>query len=306
MCLSALRAALRGIQAEVIVIDNASFDGSGDVVREEWPGARFIQSSANLGFAAANNRAFAESVGPSILFLNPDTEPLGDAIRAMLHILNHRANAGAIGCKLLNSDGSLQTSCIQAFPTLLNQLLDAHALRRRFPGLRLWGTAALHADAPGPIGVDVISGACLMVRRTAFEAVGGFTEEYFMYSEDVDLCLKLRRTGRTNYYLGLVEVVHHGGGSSGSHSRFANVMQRESRARFFRIHRGPFVAYAYRASICIAGVVRLTLLAAALLGTAGVWGRDRIATAITKWVRIVRWSIGLEGWASTPTPFPKG
>src|SRR5262249_2706071 len=158
------------------------------------------QSKKNLGFAGANNAAFAHSRGRNVLFLNPDTEVMGNALSVMCSALDAIPDAGGVGCTLLNSDLSLQTSCIQAFPSILNQTLDFDFLQHLFPKSTLWGMRPLYAPAGPAVTVDIISGACLMVRRITFEQVGQFSTDYFMYAEDMDLCYKFTLAGWRNYF----------------------------------------------------------------------------------------------------------
>jgi len=294
-CLRSIRRHASEFSYEVIVIDNASFDGCDKVLREETPEGIYLQSDTNLGFAKANNRAFQISHGENLLFLNPDTELVGSAIPSLLKALQ-LPQAGAAGARLLNSDGSLQMSCIQSFPTVLNQVLDSDFFRAHFPRSSLWGTKAFYSPSRQPEIVEVISGACLMVKRSVFEAVGGFTEKYFMYSEDLDLCFKIRRAGYRAYYQPEAEVVHHGGTStSQAKSNFSNVMMRESVYRFLRLNQGALSAALYRAGMT--GTAILRLLCAL---PASVFAGRRIvrhgAGSFRKWRAILRWSLGLEPW----------
>ena len=298
-CLCTVYARPHGFSLEVIVIDNASYDGSAELLAAEFPQVQFVQGMENIGFARANNAAFAVSTGRAILFLNPDTEVLGDALERMLALLETSADAGAVGCRLLNTDGSLQTSCVQPFPTILNQVFDSELLRRWFPRAEWWGMRAL-LDANGsPASVEVVSGACLMVSRIAFERVGRFSEDYFMYAEDLDLCFKLRSAGFQNYYRGDVSVIHHGGQSTSAkaENQFGNVLMRESVFRYLRRHRGRLYAGGYRLTVAGAAVVRLGILAAAWLLTAGRSSRLSLENGIRKWKALLRWSLGRERWA---------
>jgi GT2 family glycosyltransferase len=306
-CLSTIYSPSRQLQFEVIVIDNASFDGARQMVENEFPDAAFIESAVNLGFARANNTAFDHSSGRNILFLNPDTEILGAALETMVSTLDSTPAAGIVGCKLLNLDGSVQTSCIQTFPTVWNQLLDAEFLRSLSPHARIWGTAPLWKDSLAPVGVEVVSGACLMTKRTVFEKVGRFSAAYFMYAEDADLCYKVKQAGRSVEYLGSVQVVHHGGRSSGvKQSRFAAVMMRQSLYEFIRLRQGSYQAALYRISILIAASTRLLLLGTAFMLTAGLFHSGSIRNAAGKWFNILRWALGLESWANHPvTPHPR-
>ena len=122
-CLQSIFANASDMSLEVIVVDNASFDGSAELVEREFPGVHFVQSKENLGFAGANNLGVRSAKGRNLLFLNPDTEVIGTALERMSSFLDATPDAGAVGCKLLNTDGTVQTSCIQPFPTILNQAL---------------------------------------------------------------------------------------------------------------------------------------------------------------------------------------
>lgn len=297
-CLVSIYRSTPGITFEVIIIDNASYDGCEEMLHQEFPQVRFIQSDKNLGFAKANNAAFNISNGRNILFLNPDTEIEGFAIETLNQQLDSLPNAGIVGVKLFNSDRSVQTSCIRAFPTILNQLLDSNVLRKAFPKARMWGTSPLFATGNSPAEVDAVSGACLMIKREVFETVGMFCTDYFMYSEDIDLCFTVKQAGLKTYYISSAVVVHHGGTSSSQSSvhAFSSVMMLESRWRFFRKSRSYWYCWVYRFTMCVASFIRIGL---ALL----VWPiyvlrgrRASIRNVMKKWSTRLRWTLGGEGW----------
>jgi N-acetylglucosaminyl-diphospho-decaprenol L-rhamnosyltransferase len=300
-CLETIYQKPRPFQFEVIVIDNGSFDGARDLVENEFRDVKFVESAANVGFGSANNAAFEYSSGRNILFLNPDTEILGTALEAMVSALDSTPACGVVGCKLLNSDGSIQTSCVQSLPTVWNQLLDAEFLRSLFPHARMWGTAPLWRDGTTPVDVDVISGACLMIRRTVFEQVGRYSTRYFMYAEDADLCYKVKQADWTVKYIGAVQVVHHGGRSSGvAETRFSAVMMKQSLYEFIRSTQGRYQGALYRVSMAVAASIRLFLLGAAFVLTVGLLQSQAIYNAARKWFDVLRWALGLEGWAKQP------
>jgi GT2 family glycosyltransferase len=305
-CLGTIFAMPRDLEFEIIVIDNASYDGSEQMVRDRFPTVIFIQGRENLGFARANNAAAVHATGRNLLFLNPDTEVVGTAIERMVRFLDARPNAGAVGCKLLNTDGSLQTSCVQAFPTVLNQVLDSALLQRTFPRSSLWGTQAFFDEHAAPAEVEALSGACLLVRRETSLAVGHFTEDYFMYAEDIDLCFKLQKAGHRNYYLGDVCVIHHGGQSSGasSESQFGNVLMRESIAKFLRRHRGADYALAYRIALAFTALARLATLGLARVLGLGLYKPKLVNSGLRKWSSVLRWTIGAEAWVRNPGARP--
>ncbi len=289
----------RGLEFEILVIDSASYDGCGEMLRENFPQVRFIQSDKNLGFAKANNEAFKVSCGEFVLFLNPDTELLSPVINRVYSVITSLADAGAVGVRLLNPDGSLQTSCVQAFPTIANQTLNAGFLRKCFPSSSLWGMSSLFADATEPIAVDAISGAFIMIKRDVFESVGKFTEDYFMYSEDVDLCYKLRASGWSNYIVPRASLVHYGGGSSGKSvtSTFASVMMLESRWRYFCRTRSLSYGCIYRFSMLTICILRV-LIAATPAIFERITGRgEGWSEVLRKWSARLRWTVGLESWA---------
>jgi len=298
-CLESIARHRPAANFEVIVADNASFDGCDKMLESAFPAAVFLQAGKNLGFAGANNLGARHAKGPNLLFLNPDTEFLGNSIDPLLQRLAALPNAGAVGCKLLHPDRSLQTSCVQSFPTVINQALDSEFLRRRFPRSPLWGMAALHSDEITPSEVEAISGAAILIKRDVFVAVGGFSESYFMYGEDLDLCFKVRRAGYRVYHVPETSIVHYGGGSTKtSAGNFSNVMMRESVHRFLRAHRGVLSASLYRATMAATALLRMALILPLLLVRRnGVVQRGK--TALRKWTAILRWSCGLESWVNT-------
>lgn len=282
---------------EIIVVDNASYDGCRERLNDSHPEVIWVQSERNIGFARANNLGTYHSHGSVLLFLNPDTEVRERAIERLYQATTHSPDAGVVGCRLLNTDGSLQISCIQAYPTVLNQLFEANLLQRLAPRSDLWGITALLQVNDEPTEIQVVSGACMMIRREVFERIGGFSTDYFMYGEDLDICLKSSKAGFRNYYLGNAVVVHHGGGSSRiTRSDFSHIMIRESVRRFLRKYRGPSYSNCYRFAMLWSAIVRLTLLGFALPVRISRDGRDRVGATCRKWLAILRWGLGLTKW----------
>ncbi|MFZ5877425.1 MAG: glycosyltransferase family 2 protein [Nitrospirota bacterium] len=300
-CLASIHALTNDIKFEIVVIDNASFDGVEEMLKQYFPQVRFIQSEKNLGFARANNAAFQSAHGRHILFLNPDTEIEGEAVQTLSHWLDSATDIGIAGPKLLNGDRSIQTTSIRAFPTILNQIVDLHALRRVFPRAGLWGAGPLFRGGVDPVAVDAVSGACLMIKRPVFEAVGLFSGDYFMYSEDIDLCFKANEAGWKTIYVPAASVVHHGGTSSSQSkvSTFSSVMMLESRWRFFRKTRSSFYCWSYRFAMALSSVIRIALAVVAW-PIYRVRGRgDSIQNVIRKWSARLRWTFGGESWVKS-------
>jgi len=293
-CLASIYRYTKGASFEVIVVDNASNDGCEAMLREEFPQAIPIAAGENLGFARANNLGFTFSTGEILLFLNPDTEISSDVLSPMADWMRAHPLAGAVGARLLNSDGSLQSSCVQAFPTILNQVLDSKLLRRRYPTWKLWGAQVLYDPQAKAAEVDAISGACFMARRTAFEAAGCFTASYFMYSDDLDLSYKIHQAGYTVACLPRYEVVHHGGKSSDNQSgHFAEVLQRDSMAQFLRSTRGVLYCTAYRSVTSLASMLRLAVAVSLLLFPSRTGRRKKRISVAGKWFAVFAWSVGL-------------
>jgi len=299
-CIRTILESTRGLNYEIIVVDNASYDGSEAVARQHGDSVRFVQSDENLGFGRANNLGYHRSRGNALLFLNPDTEILADALGKMYETLLSNEYIGALGCRVLNTDGSIQTSCIQAFPTIINQLLDAECIRNRFPKSMLWGMGPLYEASDRPLEVEAIAGSCLMVRRDIFEKAGLFSEEYFMFAEDLDLCYKMRKHGYRNYYYGGASVVHHGGGSTKSTGKgsFSAVLMRESVKKFLQKFHGETYSILYVLTMQLVAVTRILMLLiiypVSLLGLVKMGTLDM---ALNKWGSILFWSIGMESWA---------
>lgn len=279
------------LATEVIIVDGGSFDGCGEMLAKEFPYVVFIQSPDNIGFARANNLGARQARGQFLLLLNPDTEFVEDSLTVMHATLTAYPGIGAVGCRLLNSDRSLQTSCVQAFPTVLNQLLDSEFLRERFPRSALWGMQALHDRGEQPRAVEVLSGACILLRHECFEAVGGFSKEYFMYGEDLDLCFRIRSAGWKVCHVSTTRLLHHGGGSSRQAAGdFSNIMMRASVHRFIKTHQGPMAAAAYRITTSLGALVRLVLIAPLMLFGNGLVRHG--TGSLRKWIAVFRWSLG--------------
>ena len=286
------------ISYEIIVVDSGSFDGCGRMLQQFYPEVNFIQMEDNGGFARANNLGAVASRGAILLFLNPDTEVCGNAISDLYLNVIGLVDAGVVGCRLLNRDGSLQTSCVQPIPTILNQIFDLEILQRWFPKAGLWRSALSFEGTVGPMPVEAVSGACMMIRREVFNRVRGFSIDYFMYAEDLDLCWKVQAAGFTNYYLPGPEIVHYGGGSTESaRSRFSVVMIPESVSRFLRKSRGKSYSLAYRVALSACALVRLSILVLGFpFALVKRWTREWCAI-FDKWLSILRWGCGLESWA---------
>ncbi len=225
-----------GVRVEVVVLDNASQDGSAEMVRERFPTAVLLESEENLGFARGYNRAAARAEGRHLLMLNPDTVVRPGALERLVSFLDSHPRVGAAGPRLLNPDGSLQFSC-RRFPRPLAAVFRNTPLGRLAPGNRFTRDYLMsdwnHGEARE---VDWVSGAAVCIRREAWEEVGGFDEGYFMYAEDMDWCLRAREAGWRIYYVPEAVIVHRIGGSSDQRAMVMVVEFHRSMARFYGRH----------------------------------------------------------------------
>ncbi len=213
--LTSLRKAMKGIRGEIIVVDNASDDGSVEMVRSRFRDIQLIVNKSNLGFATANNIAIRHARGQAILLLNPDTVVQEDTMKVMLRFFDENPDAGIAGCKILNPDGSLQLSCRRSFPTAWVALAKISGLSSLFPGSRMFGRYNLTYLSPEETyEVDAVSGSFMMIRREAYDAVGGLDESFFMYGEDLDWCYRVQQAGWKNYYVHGTQIIHYKGEST--------------------------------------------------------------------------------------------
>ncbi len=261
-CLESIAQTVGALNAEIIVVDNASTDGSQAMLRSQFPYVRLIQNDENVGFAKANNQAMAICQGRYALLLNSDTLLLDGALRAMLDLAEAQPRAGIVGAQLLNPDGSFQASYTR-FPNLRQEFLILSGLGRQLYGR--WYPSYGPEEDKGSQVADYVQGACLLVRRQAFEEVGGLDECYFMYAEEVDWCFTMREMGWQVWYQPAAKVIHLGGGSSRGRQTRREADLYRSRVRFFRKHYGNRAArllklqiYAFTAiKIAAHGLLRL-------------------------------------------------
>jgi GT2 family glycosyltransferase len=289
-CVGSLWQYCRGARPEVIVVDDGSFDGCGEMLLAQFPSVVTVQSDVNLGWGAASNLGVKHASGTHLLFLHPQTALFEDSVSVLLDRMDTLNDAGALGCQLINADRSLRTDCVRSFPTLTNQVLDSEYLRERFPDSGLWGQRVLHAKWPRYAEVEVVSGACLLARRSSFDDVGGFSDTFTAFGADADLCYKLRKSGARVYHIPETGVTHFGPGIADPRSPVSNVMVRESIFQFMRLHYGRPHAFAYRAAMAMSALVRLFLIPPMMpLGKVIVrHGRG----SWKKWMLILRWSVG--------------
>jgi N-acetylglucosaminyl-diphospho-decaprenol L-rhamnosyltransferase len=234
-CLDSLRAVTAPL--EIVVVDNASADGSADAVRERHPGVGVVANPDNVGFSKANNLGIRATRAPYVLVLNSDAAVRPGAVETLVSILEARAEVGIVGPRTVSADGTIQVS-FGLDLTLLNEWRQrglVHGVKRR-EAEALRRAEALAAVEHEPAWV---SGSCFLARRRVLDALGGFDEGFFLYEEDVDLCVRIRQAGHKVLYTPQAEIVHHLGQSMESASARARLEYRRSHLRFYRKHNGP-------------------------------------------------------------------
>jgi hypothetical protein len=254
-CLASILANPPTSPLEIWVVDNASTDYSPRMVREKFPQVHLVENRENVGFARANNQAIQRCTGKYVLLLNPDTLVSSGALQALIDFLENHPAAGAAGTRIINPDGSLQISS-HPRPTLSRELwrlfhLDSLSPYAAYPWTK-WATNC-------PQEVDVLMGACLLLRKEVLDQVGFLDEDYFIYSEEVDLCYRIQRAGWRMYWVPLAEVMHFGGQSTQQvpTEMFLNLYH--SKIKYFRKHYGWTAAQIYKLILRLAALSRLTL-----------------------------------------------
>ena len=262
-CLSSISKEVQtspGVRIETFVVDNASTDGSAQMVQECFPWVCLIENSENVGFARANNQAICQSCGRYILLLNSDTDVHPGALETLVTFMEAHPKAGAAGARLLNADGTLQPSCHpmltpwREFGRLI--LLDKLIHRATYRA-EMW-------KAPSPQRVEVIKGACLLLRREALDQVGPLDESYFFYTEEVDLCYRLAQANWHLWWVPAATVVHYGEASSRQMAEAMYVQLYRSKIQFYRKFGGVSRVNCYKWLLRLAYWPRLVV---AVIGT---------------------------------------
>ena len=257
-CLSSVYEKAKGVEFEVIVVDNNSSDHTPEMVRRDFPQVRLVENRENLGFARANNQVIRRGKGRYILLLNPDSIFLNNSLSQMIRFMDQHPEVGALGCKILNADHTIQTSTAH-FPNLFTEFLRVFQLKKVVPGIRMrekigqrWGRLLgstlreyfrVYWDAERVRPVSWATGACLLARRKAVEEVGLMDEGFFMYYEDTDWCYRMHQKGWKVCYFPFFEVVHYVGESNGKFNPEVFVERQKSMYHYFGKHRSERVVF---------------------------------------------------------------
>ncbi len=213
--LESVRKATRNLDLEVFVVDNDSKDDSVEMVRTHFPDVHLMDTGENLGFAKANNLALKEADGRYLMILNPDCVLPEDSLETLVQFMDDHPDVGAAGPKLLNRDGSFQVASKRGFPTPWASFCKLSGLSTLFPRSRVFNQYELGwLDPDETHEIDVLCGAAMIVRREAYEKVGGLSEEYFMFGEDIDWSYTIQSAGWKIYYVAETSIIHYKGEST--------------------------------------------------------------------------------------------
>lgn len=256
-CLKSVYEQAGTVDYEVIVIDNASTDGSVQMVKNEFKRVVLIENTENRGFAAANNQGMAVAKGRYVLLLNSDTVILDNAIAKVVSFADAHPRAAVTGCRVLNPDGTLQPTCFM-FPSVLNMLLSSTYLYKLFPNSRFFGRERMTWwDRSDVRQVDVVTGCFMLVRREAIDQVGMMDERFFIYAEETDWCYRFRTKGLEVTFTPAAQIIHLGGQSTAKRPVAMIVQLRLSILKFIRKHHGQLALLIARILTAFFFAVRL-------------------------------------------------
>jgi GT2 family glycosyltransferase len=302
-CLASIYANSEKGSIRIIVVDNASKDGSSAMVKDQFPEVRLINSGGNIGFARANNLAMSYVDTPLVLFLNPDTLIVNNAVAQMINFMNCNKRVGALGCKIkcspeqketFGTDQGTHPLGLQWFPTPLTELLSILFLTDET--IRRFRKYLPYKDPHTSGYVIKLYGTSLMVRAEVLERVGLFDEQFFMYGEDVDLSMRIRKNGWQLYYLSEAEIIHlSGGASSKASNQFSSLMTCESINKLMKKHYGRLGAGSYRAGILFGSLWRLMILYVRAILMRLIGNRiEKNKSPIFKYMAMLKWGLCLQ------------
>ena len=264
-CLASLFAGPCRHPMEVIVVDNASSDGSAESVARNYPQVQLIRNATNLGFARANNLGISMTTGKYVCLINSDVKVFPDCINQLVKYQEEHPDVGMVGPRIIGGDGKLQRSC-RGFPTVWNMFCRALALDTIFPGTRLFtGYSLRHWPQDTCRAVDILSGCFWLVRRQALGEVGLLDESFFMYGEDMDWCRRFWKHGWKLAFVSSAEAIHYGGASSANAPVRFYIERHRADLQYWHKHHSGLAVASYFLLTCLHLWLRLASYSAALL-----------------------------------------
>ncbi len=283
-CLQSCYPLLGELDCEIVVVDNASSDGSAEMVRARFPDVHLFVNRANLGFARANNQAMTVSESRYVLLLNSDTVVLPGEIQKLIAFMNSHPQVGAVGPQLLNPDGSVQPS-YGPKPSFYQMFIDLTGLSSM--NQKDYAQPSRPQVTGGVQSVGWLQGACLMMRREAISQIGLLDEGYFMYTEEVDWCYRAQKAGWSLYHLPEARVIHLGGQSAAQQPTQKRQQLYRSKLLFVRKHRGWVQYVALRLVTKVSACLKLVLAFIRFLSSTQQ-NRERAEEAIHSYYFVLR------------------
>ena len=283
-CLRSIEEQSEGFRYEIILVDNASSDGSAEMVAADFANVRLVANNDNLGFAGANNQAFALATGRYVLLLNPDTEIVDNATLACVEFADERPDAGVIGCRVRLPDGEQQSTMFRYLRPaylLINLFIPNRLIRRS----RLLGRIRyVGIDQDQIQDVEVIAGCFMLVRREVLEQVGGMDGDFFMYGEEAEWCFRIRRAGWRNLYLPGPTILHYGAQSAKQSVEKMTVNMCRGQLLFIQKTQGALAAWVANLLMLIRDIPRVLvwLLVRWMPGRLGSEHSEQLRPAVTR------------------------
>lgn len=290
-CLKSVYGQTGNINFEVIVVDNASTDGSAEMVKRNFPRVTLVENSENLGFARANNIGIRTSKGRYACLVNSDVIMLEDCIKNLMSFMDKHPTIGMAGPRILNPDRTLQPSC-RHFPTIWNNLCPALGLNRIFPKSAFFsGWIMNYWNHDSVRSVDALSGCFWMVRRKALNEVGLLDEDFFIYGEDLDWCKRFHKADWDVAFSPGAEAVHIGGASSANAPIKFYLEMQKADLQYWRKHHGRFMAAAYKMIILLRHMLRAIVRALQYMFCPS--GREAALFKLRRSVACIQWILSI-------------
>ena len=292
---------LRGISAEVIAVDNASTDGTADMIAERFPEVNLTRSTKNLGFSNANIVAIRKSTGKYVCLVNPDVRVLPGCFSKLMSYLEKNPKVGVAGPKTFNADGTLQRSCMRA-PSVWISFCRAFALDKTPLGRTplFGGISMADFDHDKTREVDVLNGAFLMIRRTAMDQVGLIDERFFMYGDDLDWCVRFGKAGWLVMFYPEAEIVHYGGGVTAKAPLYFYVEMHKANLQYFQKHHSWLAQRGFLAALLLHDSIRYVGFSA--LSLLGKRWRERVGWKAQRSKACIQWVLNLKEQSLDATP----
>lgn len=296
-CLDSLLHFRKNPDAEIILVDNASWDGTPELVRDSYPEVTLIQSKENLGFTKGNNLGIRRTSGKYLCLINPDVRVLDGCIEKMCGYMENNPQVGLLGPRMLNANGQSDRSYMGA-PTLWNLFCRALALDALFPSTKFFGGFLMHYfDRNQVAEVDILNGWFWMARSEAVKKVGLLDENLFMYADDLDWSKRFRDAGWKVVYFPEAESIHYGGGTTArAPIRFAQEMQKAN-FQYWQKNYGKVSQFVYRVIMALHQVIRIVGYSLLLLSPKS--DRDEVRFKLQRSVACLQWAIAYSGHART-------